>query len=102
MNEALPETLPGNKRLLITWLLLMALTLVSMWSAQLDSQSGWLPLPLWGIAIVLFSAGFKVQQILMIYLNLRVSSSGWKGGFISLLAATVILVFLAYVAATLN
>lgn len=96
------ETLPGTKRLLITWLLLMVLTLLSMASAQLDSQSGWLPLPIWGIAIVLASAGFKVQQILMIYLNLRVSSAGWKGSFICLLSATMILIFLAYFVADLN
>lgn len=96
------QTLPGNKRLLKTWLLLMALTLMSMWSAQLSSHSGWLPLPLWGIALVLVSAGFKVQQILMVYLNLRVSSAGWKSGFICLLAATVLLIFFAYLAASLN
>lgn len=96
------ETLPGNKRLLITWLLLMALTLLSMWSAQLSSQSGWLPLPLWGVAVVLLSAGFKFQQILMVYLNLRVSSSGWKNGFVCLLAATIVLIFGAYAAAGFN
>ena len=96
------ETLPGNKRLLKTWLLLMALTLLSMWSAQLSSHSAWLPLPRWGIALVLASAGFKVQQILMVYLNLRVSSAGWKNGFICLLAATVLLIFFAYLAAPLN
>ena len=96
------ETLPGNKRLLITWLLLMALTLLSMWSAQLSSQSGWLPLPLWSVAIVLLSAGFKFQQILMVYLNLRVSSAGWKGGFVCLLAATIVLIFGAFIVANLN
>lgn len=95
------ETLPGNKRLLITWSLLMGLTLLSMGSAQLGSQSGWLPLPLWSIAIVLLSAGFKFHQILMVYLNLRVSSAGWKSGFICLLVATEILIFLAYFVAGL-
>tara|TARA_R110001592_G_C13192743_1_gene753252 strand:- start:5439 stop:5735 length:297 start_codon:yes stop_codon:yes gene_type:complete len=96
------ETLPGNRRLVKTWLLLMALTVLSMWSAQLNSHSGWLPLPIWGIALVLISAGFKVQQILMVYLNLRVSSAGWKSGFICLLVATVLLVFLAYLSADLK
>lgn len=97
------ETLPGNRRLIITWLLLMALTGLSMWSAQLgDNAVQWTPLPLWGIAIVLASAGFKVQQILMVYLNLRVSSTAWKGGFMCLLIGTVLLVFFGYVAAPLN
>ena len=90
------ETLPGTRRLVKTWLLLMALTVLSMWSAQMNSDSGWLPLPIWSIALVLISASFKVQQILMVYLNLRVSSAGWKSGFICLLTTTVLLVFFAY------
>ena len=80
------KTLPSRKRLLMTWLTLMGLTLFSMWSAQLSEESRVLSLPLWSVALVLLSAGFKVQQILMVYLNLRVSSSGWRGGFLYLLA----------------
>lgn len=90
------KTLPSRKRLLTTWLTLMGLTLFSMWSAQLGEESGVLSLPLWSIALVLLSAGFKVQQILMVYLNLRVSSSGWRGGFLCLLAATLVLVWAGY------
>lgn len=95
-------TLPGTMRLLLTWLALMTLTLVSMWSAQLHNGANWAPLPLWGIALVLLSAAFKVQKILLVYLNLRISSSGWKGGFTCLLAATVLLIFLAYAAVELR
>ena len=80
----------------------MALTVLSMLSALMHSQSGWSPLPIWSIALVLFVAGFKFQQILMVYLNLRVSSAGWKSGFICILAATVLLVFLAYLSAYLK
>jgi hypothetical protein len=68
-----------------------------MWSAQLGNESR--VLSLWGIAVVLFCAGFKVQQILMVYLNLRVSSPGWRVGFMCLLAATILLVWLGYWAA---
>jgi hypothetical protein len=96
------KTLPSNKRLLITWLTLMALTLLSMWSAQLGGEAHLDSLPLWGVAVVLASAGFKAQQILMVYLNLRVSSTGWRAGFICLLMATLVLIFLAYLAAPLN
>ena len=96
------KTLPSNKRLLITWLTLMTLTLLSMWSAQLGGDTHLDSLPLWSIAVVLASAGFKVQQILMVYLNLRVSSTGWRAGFICLLVATLVLIFLAYLAAPLN
>ena len=90
------KKLPSRQRLLTTWLILMSLTLFSMWSAQLGDESRALSLPLWGIALVLLSAGFKVQQILMVYLNLRVSSPGWRGGFLCLLAATLVLVWLGY------
>jgi len=93
------KKLPGQQRLLTTWLMLMALTLFSMWSAQLAGESRALSLPLWAVALVLLSAGFKVQQILMVYLNLRVSSTGWRGGFLCLLAATIMLVWLGYWAA---
>lgn len=93
------ETLPGKRRLLKAWCLLMALTLISMWSAQLSDDEQWASLPLWGIGIVLASAGVKVQQILMVYLNLRVSSGSWKGGFICLLTATLLLIFSGYIAA---
>ena len=96
------ETLPGNKRLIYTWLTLMGLTRLSMGSAQLGVATHWSSLPLWGIAVVLASAGFKVRQILMVYLNLRVSSAGWKGGFMCVLVATLVLVFAAYVAAPLG
>ncbi len=96
------ETLPGNKRLICTWLLLMGLTMLSMGSAQLGGDTQWSSLPLWGIAVVLVSTAYKVRQILMVYLNLRVSSGGWKGGFMCLLAATLLLVFAAYIAAPLN
>lgn len=91
--------LPGRQRLLKTWLLLMALTLFSMWSAQVDDASRALPLPLWSVALILVSAGFKVQQILMVYLNLRVSSAGWRGSFLCLLVSTIVLVGLGYWAA---
>ena len=90
------KKLPSRKRLLVTWLTLMGLTLFSMWSAQLSDESRALSLPLWSVALVLLSAGFKVQQILMVYLNLRVSSSGWRGSFLYLLAATLMLVWAGY------
>ncbi|MCB1700385.1 MAG: hypothetical protein KDI14_06050 [Halioglobus sp.] len=93
------EVLPGTRRLLLTWLLLVTLTLLSMFSAQLGGDAQWRQLPLWGVMLILASAGFKVQQILMVYLNLGVSSAGWKSGFMLLLIATLLLVFFGYFAA---
>lgn len=91
------DKLPGTQRLLIAWLTLMGLTLLSMWSAQIGETTPRPSLPLWAIALVLLAAGYKVQQILLVYLNLRVSSSGWRGSFLALLWATLIVVALAYV-----
>jgi vancomycin permeability regulator SanA len=99
MAESRAENLPGQKKLLRTWLLLMGLTVVSMVAARLDSADNWQTLPLWGVALVLFTTGFKVQQVLMVYLNLRVSSAAWRYGFIGLLVATLVLVFSGYLAA---
>ena len=93
------EQLPSKRRLLYTWLILMTLTLFSMLSAQLTNATTWLPLPLWGVMLVLASTGFKVQQVLMVYLNLRVSSAGWKGGFLCLLTITLLVIFSGYIAA---
>jgi len=91
------DKLPGTQRLLIAWFTLMGLTLLSMWSAQLGATSPAPSLPLWAIALVLLAAGYKVQQILLVYLNLRVSSSGWRGSFLALLWFTLTVVALAYV-----
>jgi hypothetical protein len=96
------EILPDTRRLVLTWLLLVTLTLLSMFSAQLGDDSQWRQLPLWGAMLILGSAGFKVQQILMVYLNLRVSSAGWKSGFMILLVATLLLVFSGYLTARLG
>lgn len=94
------EQLPGRRRLLFSWLVLMTLTLLSMLSAQLTDATTWLPLPLWGVLVVLASTGFKVQQVLMVYLNLRVSSAGWKAGFLCLLIITLLVIFSGYIAAS--
>lgn len=96
------NTLPGNRTLIATWATLMALTILAMISAQLGGDTARTALPWWGIVLVLATAGFKVQQILMIYLNLRASSSGWKAGFFCLLIATIILILGAYIAAPLS
>jgi hypothetical protein len=67
-----------------------------MWSAQVDDASRTLPLPLLSVVLILMSAGFKVRQILMVYLNLRLASAGWRWGFFCLLAFTILLVGLGY------
>jgi hypothetical protein len=85
-------SLPGTRHLLITWTILMTLTLVSMLSARLGGEARLHPLPLWSALLLLMSTGFKVHQVLMVYLNLRISTAGWKGSFIGLTIVTLTLI----------
>ncbi|MEA2118542.1 hypothetical protein [Halovibrio sp. HP20-50] len=88
--------LPGTRRLLITWALLMALTVVSMVSARLDQTTDWQALPLWSAALVLMATGFKAHRVLMVYLNLRAATLVWKGIFITLTLLTLTLIAAGY------
>ncbi|MFW3615221.1 hypothetical protein [Billgrantia antri] len=89
--------LPGTRRLIVTWLMLMVLTLVAMFSARLD-QTSWMPLPLWSALLVLAATGFKAQRLLMVYLNLRASTPAWKGTFVGLVLLTLALIGAGYAA----
>jgi hypothetical protein len=92
-------THPSTRRLLLTWATLIGLTLLSMASARLDADTQWQALPLWGALLVLISTGFKAQQILMVYLNLRVSTPAWKGAFLGLALLTLGVILSGYLAA---
>lgn len=95
-------THPTTRRLVMTWIALMGLTLVSMVSARLDMQAQWLALPLWAALLVLVSTGFKAHQVLMIYLNLRVSTPAWKGAFVGLAIVILGLILSGYLVARAN
>ncbi|SFU52221.1 cytochrome C oxidase subunit IV family protein [Halomonas korlensis] len=94
-------TLPGTRRLLTTWALLMALTVLSMVSARLD-QDNWQALPLWSAGLVIAATGFKAQRLLMVYLNLRAATPAWKGAFMGLVLLTLTLIAGGYLAARLS
>jgi len=91
-------SLPGTRRLLSTWAILMSLTLVSMGSALLDAED-WRALPLWSAALVLLATGFKAQRLLMVYLNLRMATPAWKGAFVGLVILTLALIGAGYLVA---
>ncbi|RTR04496.1 hypothetical protein [Halomonas nitroreducens] len=93
--------LPGTRRLLATWATLMALTLLSMVSARLD-QNSWQALPLWSAGLVVAATGYKVQRLLMVYLNLRVATPAWRGAFVGLVVLTLALIAGGYLAARLS
>ena len=93
--------LPGTRRLLTTWVTLMALTLFSMLSARLD-QGSWQALPLWSAGLVVAATGFKAQRLLMVYLNLRAATPAWKGTFVGLVVLTLALIAGGYLASRLT
>lgn len=94
--------LPGTRRLLITWAILMGLTVVSMVSARLEQSTDWQALPLWSVALVLLATGFKAHRVLMVYLNLRAAPPAWKGIFIGLILVTLALITAGYLAGRFN
>lgn len=96
--KTVTHTHPGPGVLLRTWGILVGLTLLSMLSAQLDSQN-WQPLPPWSAMLVLAATLFKCRQIMLIYLNLRVAGSSWRILLTSLALASVGIIAAAWLVA---
>lgn len=95
MSEArFPQ--PSRRTLLLTWLLLVLLTLATMLGAGLAGDPATVaPLALWQIGLVLILAAVKARQILRIYLNLRVSTPGWRGMFVTFVVIITALIWAA-------
>ncbi|MCO7214670.1 MULTISPECIES: hypothetical protein [unclassified Halomonas] len=74
------DTDTQRRRLWRTWALLMGMTLIAMVSGALHRG----PLALWALALVLIASLVKAQQILSIYLNLRIAPASWRGGLLVL------------------
>ncbi|MCG6656890.1 hypothetical protein HOP52_03735 [Halomonas campisalis] len=90
---------PATRRLLITWAVLMGLTLVTMLSAQLGGDARLAALPLWSAGLLLLSTLFKAHQVLMVYLGLRDATPAWRGAFVGLTLFTLVLVAFGYLLA---
>ena len=71
----------NTRTLVLTWASLMLLTLVSMFSAQLGTDTRLQPLPLWSATLLLLVTGFKAWKVLSVYLGLSVAPSSWRGVF---------------------
>src|SRR5690554_7094476 len=93
---------PAARRLLITWAVLMGLTLITMLSAQLGGEARMAALPLWSAGLLLATTFFKIHRILMVYLGLSEASSGWRGAFTGLILVTLLLVGAGYIYARLK
>ncbi|RDB44299.1 hypothetical protein DU490_03335 [Halomonas sp. DQ26W] len=102
MPTRLAPLSPATHRLLITWAMLMGLTLVTMLSAQLGGDARLQALPLWSAGLLLLSTAFKAHQVLMTYLGLRDASAAWRGAFIGLVLLTLLLVASGYLLAQLG
>lgn len=91
----------ATRRLLITWAVLMGLTLITMLSAQLGGEARLAALPLWSAGLLLAITFFKAHRILMVYLGLAEASSAWRGAFVGLTIVTLLLVGSGYLVARL-
>ena len=89
--------LPGQQRLIRTWLILMALTCASMIGALVPPGDSAHRLAWAGLLTIVAAAYYKAHRIIMVYLNLRASSAGWKGGLIAYLMLTTLVILGSYV-----
>ncbi len=95
----MPHELPGERRLLVTWAILMVLTLLSLFGGQVLGEGRGEPLAWWSVALVLVATYYKARQILMIYLNLGASTPVWKGTLRAFLLVTLGLILGGYLLA---
>ena len=87
---------PSFRLLTIAWLLLIALTLGTIFTGRVGELE---PIGLTWTAALLIVTGFKAITILRWFLNLRAASAGWNTLFISYL---VILLLIIFGTATIN
>ena len=88
--------LPGQRRLIQTWAILMALTCASMIGALAPMGERKDHLAWTAVLTIIAAAYYKAHRIVMVYLNLRASSSGWKGGLIAYLMLTTLVILGSY------
>ena len=90
-------TFPGRRRLVHTWGVLMILTAASMAGGLLSLERD-SAVAFWAGALVIAAATlFKAHRIVMVYLNLRASTGGWRGGLVVYLTVTTLVVLAGYV-----
>ena len=88
-----------TRRLLITWAVLMGLTLITMASAQLGGEARLQALPLWSAGLLQATTFFNAHRVLMVYLGLHASTPAWRGAFTGLTLFTLLLVGAGYLVA---
>lgn len=89
-----------GRRLTRAWVVLVALTVISVAAAVMgppDQRAS-----LVSVAVALIASFIKARQVLDHFLDLRRAGSGWRGLFNALLVAVLGLCFALYLAAILR
>lgn len=91
------HSLPTRRHLLLTWAVLMGLTVASLVAGRAGGDGGSLG---WtAVAAVLAVTFFKARQILMVYLNLRASTAMWRTTLAALVLVTCLVIMAGYLLA---
>ena len=86
-------TLPSARQIVITWLILMGLTVGTMIAGRVTSAAS---LGLAWTAVLLAITWAKARGILLVYLNLRAAPGHWRNGFGTALAFLLVLLLAIY------
>ena len=73
------DALPGTRKLVITWAVLVGLTLASMIGGVAAGKGDGAPLAGWALVVIVVATYYKARQIVMVYLNLNAFSPTWQG-----------------------
>ena len=84
-------SLPTRRNLYLCWGVLMSMTCVSLLASDPNGEAGRLSLA--SITIVLLAASVKASQVMLVFLNLRSTTSTWRLGFITFLFVIIGLVW---------
>jgi len=85
--------LPTTRLIVLTWLLLMALTIGTMVAGKVTSAAS---LGFVWTVVLLAITWAKARGILLVYLNLRAAPAHWRSGFGTALAFMLLLLLAIY------
>jgi len=95
MNDGNGELarLPSVRLIVLTWALLMALTIGTMLAGKVTSAAS---LGIVWTTVLLFITWAKTRGILLVYLNLRMAPLHWRSGFGTAIAFLLLLLLATY------
>lgn len=83
--------MPSSSRLWACWLVLMTMTVLSLWVGEPESLGRLSLIP---VSVLLAAAAVKASQILWVFLNLARSTATWKVTFAAFLGTILAIVLL--------